>query len=70
MTSETTSAGGDVLVMDEDEFASFLNAEILHATPFANVAQFMNALQAGEIDDADPGVSEMLVLIGFGRNGH
>jgi len=56
--------------MDEDEFASFLNAEILHATPFANVAQFMNALQAGEIDDADPGVSEMLVLIGFGRNGH
>lgn len=70
MTTETTSAGGDVLIMDDGEFSAFLDAEIQDATAFATVGEFVSALNAGEIDDADPAVSEMLVLIGLGRNGH
>jgi len=33
-------------------------------------AEFIRAYGAGELDDADPAVSDLLVLLRIGQNGH
>jgi hypothetical protein len=70
MTTETTPAGADILVLDDEEVAAFLDDEVRRLSGLESVDALMRALAAGELNDADPAIGELLVLLGLGRNGH
>lgn len=55
--------------MTAEECAAYLEGEVQSATGLS-VEDFHRAYLAGELDDADPAVSELAGLLRIGQNGH
>lgn len=69
MVLSETSAGSPVIEMSAEEYAAYLEAEVQGATGLS-VEAFKRAYLAGELDDADPAVSELAGLLRIGSLGH
>lgn len=65
MTSESTPEGREVLIMDDAEFSAFVDEQVRLGTGYDGATAFVRAFRAGELDDADPAVSELLVVLGL-----
>ena len=66
--SETPS-GSPVVEMTAEEYAAFLDREVRHATGLT-AKEFRHAYMAGQLDEADPAVSDLVGLLRIGQNGH
>jgi hypothetical protein len=64
----TTDAGTAVYEPSVKEYAEYLEARA-KALSSMFVAEFKSAYEAGDLDDADPGVSELVALLRIGQNG-
>lgn len=64
----TTDAGTEVYEPSAKEYAAYLEARA-KALSGMSVAEFRGAYEAGDLDDADPGVSELVALLRIGQNG-
>ena len=64
-----TAAGTPVIDLTPEEYAAHLEREVRKATGLS-VAEFTRAYLAGELDDADVAVDEMVGLLRIGQNGH
>jgi hypothetical protein len=63
-----TDAGTEVYEPSAKEYAEYLEARA-QALAGMSVAEFKSAYEAGDLDDADPGVSELVALLRIGQNG-
>ena len=63
-----TDAGTEVYEPSVQEYAEYLEARA-QALASMSVADFKSAYQDGELDDSDPGVSELVALLRIGQNG-
>jgi hypothetical protein len=68
MTVDETPAGTLVVDLTPEEYDAYLDREVERATG-VTAAEFVAAYGRGELDDSDPAVSEMLVLLRVGQNG-
>ncbi|MBA3262053.1 MAG: hypothetical protein H0T69_06235 [Thermoleophilaceae bacterium] len=68
MTVDETPAGTLVVDFTEKEYNDYLEGEVRRGTGLT-VAEFVRAYEAGELDDADPAVSELVGLLRIGQNG-
>lgn len=68
MTVDETVAGTPLVTFTEEEYDSYLEGEVRSGTGLT-VAEFVCAYEAGELDDADPAVSELVGLLRIGQNG-
>jgi hypothetical protein len=68
MTVDETPAGTLVVELTEDEYDAYLKDEVRRGTGLT-VEQFVRAYEAGELDDADPAVSDLVSLLRIGQNG-
>ena len=64
----TTDAGTEIYEPSAKEYAEYLE-ERAQALTGMSVAEFKRAYDAGEADDADPAVSELVALLRIGQNG-
>jgi hypothetical protein len=55
--------------MSVDEHDAYLEAEVLRGVGLS-VDDFKRAYEAGELDDANPAVSDLVGLLRIGQNGH
>jgi hypothetical protein len=69
MTHDETQAGTPVLEMSTEEYRQFLD-EAARERLGISAAEFRRRWIAGELDDSDPDVGLLAVLIGTGQNGH
>lgn len=63
-----TDAGTEVYEPSAKEYAEYLEARA-RALAGMSVAEFRGAYGDGDLDDADPGVSELVALLRIGQNG-
>lgn len=68
MTVDETAAGTPVVTFTEGEYDDYLQSEVRSATGLT-AAEFVRAYEAGELEDADPAVSELVGLLRIGQNG-
>ncbi len=68
MTVDETPAGTLVVDFTEKEYDDYLEGEVRRGTGLT-VAEFVRAYEAGELDDADPAVSDLVGLLRIGQNG-
>jgi hypothetical protein len=68
MTVDETPAGTLVVELTGDEYDAYLQEEVRRGTGLT-VEQFVRAYQAGDLDDADPAVSDLVSLLRIGQNG-
>lgn len=68
MTVEETRAGTHVVDFTEEEYDAYLDGEVRRGTGLT-VAEFVRAYKAGELDEADPAVSDLVGLLRIGQNG-
>jgi hypothetical protein len=64
-----TSSGTPVVEMTAEEYAAYLEREAREATGLS-AAEFRRAYLAGELDEADPAISDLVGLLRIGQNGH
>jgi len=64
----TTDAGTRVYEPSVQEYAEYLE-ERAQALSGMSVAEFKRAYEDLDLDDADPGVSELVALLRIGQNG-
>lgn len=69
MTVKETAAGTPVIDLSSEEYNAYLSGEV-HRAVGLTVAEFTSAYQAGELDDADPAVCDLVGLLRIGQNGH
>lgn len=69
MVVSETSSGSPIIEMTAEEYAAYLEREVRHATGLS-AADFRRAYLAGELDEADPAVSELAGFLRLGQNGH
>lgn len=69
MVVRETSAGSPVVEMTAEEYAAYLERAVQSALSLS-ADEFRRAYLAGELDDADPAVSELAGLLRIGQNGH
>lgn len=69
MTVEETPAGTLVVDLTDEEYQAYLEDEVRRGTNLS-VAEFVRAYKAGEIDETDPAVSDLVGLLRLGQNGH
>jgi hypothetical protein len=69
MTVDETAAGTPVLTFTQDEYDAYLEREVQRAIGMTR-AEFERAYVAGELDDGDPAVDELVGLLRIGQNGH
>lgn len=69
MVVSETSSGTPVVEMTAQEYAAYLEREVREATGLS-AAEFRRAYLAGELDEADPAVSDLVGLLRIGQNGH
>jgi hypothetical protein len=69
MTVDETPAGTLVVDLTEDEYDAYLEDEVRRGTGLS-VEEFVRAYEAGELDEADPAVSDLIGLLRIGQNGH
>jgi hypothetical protein len=68
MTVDETPAGTQVVDFTEEEYDAYLEGEVQRGTGLT-VEKFRRAYEAGELDDADPAVSDLVGLLRIGQNG-
>ena len=68
MTVEETPAGTPVVEFSREEYDAYLEAEVRRALGMT-IDEFVSAYEAGELDDADPAVAELVGLLRIGQNG-
>jgi hypothetical protein len=66
MTVEYTPAGTPVVELDEREYETFLGAEVRRGSGLS-VGEFIRRYEAGELDESDPGVSDLASLLWLGQ---
>jgi hypothetical protein len=64
-----TAAGTPVIELTPAEHAAYLEREVQSAMGMS-VAEFVKAYLAGELEDGDVAVDEMVGLLRIGQNGH
>lgn len=64
----TTDAGTEVYEPSPREYAEYLEARAW-ALSGMSVVEFKRAYEAGEVDESDPAVSELVALLRIGQNG-
>ncbi len=69
MVVSETSSGTPVVEMTAEEYAAYLEREVRRATGLS-AQDFRRAYLAGELDEADPSVSDLVGLLRIGQNGH
>lgn len=69
MTVDETPAGTLVVELTEDEYDAYLEEEVRRGTGMG-VEDFVRSYEAGELDDADPAVSDLVSLLRIGQNGN
>jgi hypothetical protein len=68
VTVEETPAGTPVVTFTQEEYDAYLESEVRHGVGMT-IADFLRAYEAGELDDADPAVSDLIRLLRFSQNG-
>ena len=68
MTVDETDAGTPVVTFTEEEYDAYLESEVSRGTGLS-VVEFRRAYAAGELDDADPAVGDLVGLLRIGPNG-
>lgn len=69
MTVGETAAGTPVIDLTSEEYDAYLESEVRRLKGMT-VADFVRAYEAGELDDSDPVVSELVGLLRIGQDGH
>lgn len=69
MVLSETPAGTPIVEMTAEEYATYVENAVQHAVGMS-VEEFRRAFAAGELDDADPEVGELVGLLRIGQNGH
>lgn len=68
MTVDETAAGTPVVTFTEAEYDDYLQREVRSGTGLT-AAEFVRAYEAGELDEADPAVTELVGVLRIGQNG-
>jgi hypothetical protein len=69
MTRSETNAGTPVVDLTSEEYDAYVEREVDRAAGMT-AAEFVRAYSAGELDDADPSVGDLVGLLRIGQNGH
>ena len=69
MTVDETPAGTLVIDLTPEEYDTYLDNEVRRLMDM-DAAEFVRAYEAGELDESDPAVSELVGLLRIGQNGH
>lgn len=69
MVVSETSSGTPVVEMTAEEHKAFLEREV-QAAMGLSAEEFRRAYLAGELDEANPSVSDLVGLLRIGQNGH
>jgi hypothetical protein len=69
MTVDETPDGTPVVNLTAEEYDAYLENEVKRAIGMT-VTEFVEAYKRGELDDADPAVSELVGLLRIGQHGH
>jgi hypothetical protein len=69
MTIDETPAGTPLVEFSREEYDAYLDAEVQRALGMTG-DEFVRSYEAGELDDSDPAVGELLGLLRIGQNGH
>jgi len=68
MIVSETPKGSPVIEMTAEEYAAFLEREVGRATGLS-VEEFRHAYLAGELDESDPAVTDLVGLLRIGQVG-
>jgi hypothetical protein len=69
MTRSQTDAGTPVIDLTREEYDAYVEREVMR-TAGMTAAEFVRAYGDGNLDDADPGVSDLVGLLRIGQNGN
>jgi hypothetical protein len=69
MVLSETDAGSPVVDMTAEEYEAYVEQEVRRASGLS-ATEFRRAYLAGELDEADPAVSELVGFLRIGQNGH
>lgn len=69
MVLSETQAGTPIVDMTAEEYEAYVERRVERAVGMS-VGAFRRAYAAGELDDADPAVSELVGVLRIGQNGH
>ena len=69
MIVSETKAGTPIIDMTVEEYEAYVERRVERAMGMS-AAEFRRAYLAGELDDADPSVSELVGVLRIGQNGH
>jgi hypothetical protein len=69
MTVGETPAGTPVVDLSAEEYDAYLDSEVRRLKGM-DAAAFIRAYEAGELDESDPTVTELVGLLRIGQNGH
>jgi hypothetical protein len=65
-----TSSGTPVIEMTAEEHEAFLEREVREATRLSAEEFRRRPYLAGELEEADPSVTDLIGLLRIGQNGH
>lgn len=68
MNVTKTPGGADLIEMTPDEYADYIERRVERAMGISST-EFRRAFLAGELDEADPSVSELVGVLRIGQNG-
>jgi hypothetical protein len=68
MVVQETAAGTPVVDLSPEEYDAYLENEVKRSLGMT-VAEFRSAYQAGQLEESDPAVSELVMLLRVGQNG-
>ena len=63
-----TPGGADFIEMTPEEYAEYVERQVQRALGMSST-EFRRAYLAGELDEANPSVSELVGLLRIGQNG-
>jgi len=67
MRVDETPGGTPVVAFTESEYEAYLEGEVQRGAG-VSVAEFVLAYETGDLDDADPGVGDLVGLLRIGQN--
>ncbi len=69
MKRSETEAGTPIIEFTPEEYDAYLEREVRRGVGMSR-EEFVRAYSAGELDDADAAVGELVGLLRIGQNGH
>jgi hypothetical protein len=69
MTRSETGAGTPLIDLTREECDTYIEREVRRGVGMS-AADFVAAYQGGNVDDADPAVSDLVGLLRIGQNGN